>query len=218
MPLYFQIDSGGLSGRTLYAVVRPLGLQTVWDGAAFVAYVEADWPDYAVAVAEQGSTGTYFGEWPDAFAAGWYSFTVYDQAGGSPDVGADAQVGSKAIYYTPPETPVETDPVPAGEWVVPEVGADTRSSGTKTAAPGDLNLYAFNLGNLPHVLAGAVIAAVTITASPDGLTLSDPSFGGYRAFVRITGGTDGTDYTVAAAISLSDASSVNVTGLYRVRA
>ncbi len=71
------------SSETLYAIVRSrdaLVLQPSIPG--FVAYNGAFRNDYAIPLAEQGSSQHYVGSIP-AIDAGWYHVAVYHQAGGS---------------------------------------------------------------------------------------------------------------------------------------
>lgn len=86
----------GTAGRTLYAVVRN-ATGSVWNGAAFVAYNGANWTAYDVALAEQGSSGYYVGDFP-VVAAGVYQVEVRDQAGGSPAT-TDTLAGAGSVEW-----------------------------------------------------------------------------------------------------------------------
>jgi hypothetical protein len=74
----------GVTGRTLYAVVRNNGGE-VWNGSAFETYAGGNWTTYDVALTEQGSSGYYVGTFPALIvAAGSYQVESRDQSGGSP--------------------------------------------------------------------------------------------------------------------------------------
>lgn len=214
MPLYFQYDCGE-TGLNLYAVIRPQGLLTIWNGSAFVTYNALNWTSYDIALAEQGA-GTYFGEWPSSFAAGYYIVTIYRRIGGSPAT-TDTYLTSQSLYFTSGEAAAPASMVPAVEFVVPASDSTNPDCDPKTVRPSDLSRVAFNVGNLPQVAGGATISTCVITSSPSGLTLSDQAIGSARGFVTVTGGTSGTDYTLTAAISLNDGSAVNPNGVLRVR-
>lgn len=86
----------GATGKTLYSVVRnPTGL--VWDGSSLVAYNQANWSQYDIAMTEQAGSGYYTGPFP-AVAAGVYAVEVRERAGGSPAVG-DPLVGGGQVEW-----------------------------------------------------------------------------------------------------------------------
>lgn len=91
----------GVTGRTLYAVVRS-ATGSVWNGSAFAAYNGANWGTYAVTLAEEttgGSDGVYKGDFPALIAAaGVYNVEVRYRSGGSPAL-TDAVVGSGKIEW-----------------------------------------------------------------------------------------------------------------------
>lgn len=87
----------GVSGRTLYAVVRNTAGQ-VWNGTSFEAYNASNWATYDIALTEQSTSGYYVGNFP-AVAAGVYPVEVRHQSGGGPAVG-DTVVGDGAIDWT----------------------------------------------------------------------------------------------------------------------
>lgn len=86
----------GVTGRTLYAVVRS-ATAAVWNGAAFETYSGANWATYAVAMAEQGTSGYYAGNFP-AVAAGVYPIEVRDRSGGAPAT-TDPLAGSGGVEW-----------------------------------------------------------------------------------------------------------------------
>lgn len=89
--------SYGVSGLTLYSVIRTT-VGTVWNGAAFVAFVGANWSTYAVTMTEQGTSGYYVGNFP-IVALGVYNVETRVQAGGSPAL-TDLPAGSGIEEWT----------------------------------------------------------------------------------------------------------------------
>jgi hypothetical protein len=79
------------SGVTLYAIIRDAD-GAVWNGSAFAAYVTANLGTYDVAMTEQGTASRYYTVAVPALAAGLYTVTAYQQAGGAP-AETDAVVG-----------------------------------------------------------------------------------------------------------------------------
>lgn len=65
------------TGKHLYGVVVNSAGEA-WNGAAFEAIVNAHWATYANALAEQGTTGIYLGNFPSAItAADTYNVLLY---------------------------------------------------------------------------------------------------------------------------------------------
>lgn len=93
--------SHGVTGRTLYAVVRNSNALVWRDNAgAFEAFNAANWVDYDVILLEQGASGYYVGIFPVGItAAGAYPVEVRHQTGASPNVSpaTDPVVGT-ALY------------------------------------------------------------------------------------------------------------------------
>jgi hypothetical protein len=89
----------GVTGRTLYAVIRT-AVGTVWNTSTSLveAYNAADWTNYAVPVTEQGSSGYYTGNFPSP-AAGVYHVEIRDQSGGAPST-TDPIIGSGDVDWT----------------------------------------------------------------------------------------------------------------------
>lgn len=77
--------SYGISGKTLYAVVRN-SISQPWrtDTNVFEAYNSANWSKYAISLTEQGVNGYYAGTFPAAIAQGTFAVTAYQQIGGTP--------------------------------------------------------------------------------------------------------------------------------------
>lgn len=86
------------SGSTLYArILNRAGLW--WNGAAFVAYVAADYGNYDVAMAEQGASGVYVADFPAAIMTGGTYECYVHQAGGAPAEG-DLIVNTAKVDWT----------------------------------------------------------------------------------------------------------------------
>lgn len=76
-----------LSGATLYATIRN-GSGQYWSGEAFEDLNPANWGDYDIALSESAAGGHLSaGTFPAAVAAGAYTLEVFEQSGGSPDIG-----------------------------------------------------------------------------------------------------------------------------------
>lgn len=87
------IETTGATDQTLYAIIRrPDGL--VWNeqDQGWQAYGDGQWANYAVPLAEQGSSGYYRADFPDAASGYLTTEVVYIQGGGAPAVG-DAPAG-----------------------------------------------------------------------------------------------------------------------------
>lgn len=85
MPTYL-IEASYTPGANLYAVIHnPDG--TVWDAIAedWVAYVEGDWANYAIALTELGASGYYKATLPDVGNV-LTTEAIYLRQGGSPAV------------------------------------------------------------------------------------------------------------------------------------
>lgn len=88
-----------VSGATLYMLVRKLD-QQIFNGATFEAYVTANLGAYDIpSLAEQGTASRFYPfTFPGAIAAGLFSFTIFEQAGGSP-AETDLLVGVGFIHW-----------------------------------------------------------------------------------------------------------------------
>lgn len=83
-----EIQVAHLTAKTVYALVRN-ATGSVWQTttSTFVAYATADLANYDIALTEQGTASAlYAGTFPAA-AAGTYSVTAYERAGGAPAEG-----------------------------------------------------------------------------------------------------------------------------------
>ena len=84
------------AGSTNYAVINNASGQR-WNGTAFETFNGANWSNYVNALTEDrysgNGTGYYKSAFPSAIVAGRYTFTFYQQQGGSPAFG-DPTIGS----------------------------------------------------------------------------------------------------------------------------
>lgn len=76
--------SDTVSGSNIYATIRSRTNGYIWDGADLVVFVGANMANYDVACTEQGSTGYYDVDVPEALPAGQYMVVFYTRAGGTP--------------------------------------------------------------------------------------------------------------------------------------
>lgn len=86
---------------TVYAVINNASGQR-WNGTAFEVFNGANWSNYVNALTEDRYSGVgsgyYKGAFPSAIVAGRYTFTFYQQQGGSPAFG-DPTIGSGGPMY-----------------------------------------------------------------------------------------------------------------------
>lgn len=94
-----EIRGIGSSGNTLYArILNAAGLW--WNGSTFEAYAAANWANYRVAMAEQGSSGVYVADFPAGIdVGGTYDYFVHAQGGGSPAEG-DSVIENGHVDWT----------------------------------------------------------------------------------------------------------------------
>ena len=82
------IETGYITGRTIYVVIHYNG--QVWNTGTnlFENYNSAHWANYAISLNEQSGSGYYSASYPSQIAAGTLSTEViYQQTGGSPALG-----------------------------------------------------------------------------------------------------------------------------------
>ncbi|SIN70076.1 hypothetical protein SAMN05444166_0232 [Singulisphaera sp. GP187] len=85
------------TGANLYAQIEGGG--GVWNGTAYVAFVNADWATYATLVTETpAGSGRYVCQFPTASPPGNYSWSIYLRAGGSAALG-DVAIGQGDGYW-----------------------------------------------------------------------------------------------------------------------
>jgi hypothetical protein len=88
-------------GNTDYATIHN-GAGQYWNGTAFETFSGANWSNYVNTLTEDRSglngTGYYKGTFPGTISPGRYTFTFYQQNGGSPAIG-DPTIGSGGPMY-----------------------------------------------------------------------------------------------------------------------
>lgn len=89
------------AGSTDYAVINNASGQR-WNGTSFETFNGANWSNYVQALTEDrfsgNGSGYYKAAFPSAIVAGRYTFTFYQQLGGSPAFG-DPTIGSGGPMY-----------------------------------------------------------------------------------------------------------------------
>lgn len=93
--------TSAISGNTCYAVINNATGQR-WNGTSFEVFNGSNWSNYINALTEDRSggngTGYYKAPFPSTIVAGRYTFTFYQQVGGSPSLG-DPTIGSGGPMY-----------------------------------------------------------------------------------------------------------------------
>jgi hypothetical protein len=88
-------------GSTNYATIHNASGQ-YWNGTSFETFNGGNWSNYVTALTEDRSggngTGYYKASFPSGIMAGRYTFTFYQQEGGSPALG-DPTIGSGGPMY-----------------------------------------------------------------------------------------------------------------------
>ena len=88
-------------GSTDYATIHNASGQ-YWNGTSFETFNGANWSNYVTALTEDryssNGTGYYKATFPLTIVAGRYTFTFYQQNGGSPAIG-DSVIGSGGPMY-----------------------------------------------------------------------------------------------------------------------
>ncbi len=103
------------SGSTLYALVFNAAGQ-VWQLTTntFVAYVAANINNYDIVMPEIATaSGQYRGTFDADIAAGVYSVVLFEQAGGSPVVADDEQIGDTAKMIWDGSAEIDLDDIEA---------------------------------------------------------------------------------------------------------
>jgi len=89
------------AGSTDYAVIHNASGQC-WNGTSFESFNGANWSNYALPLVEDrfsgNGAGYYKASFPGSISAGRYTFTFYQQFGGSPAFG-DLTIGSGGPMY-----------------------------------------------------------------------------------------------------------------------
>lgn len=93
-----ELNIGGPSGGTLYAIIRRESDSFVWNGSAFVAWNNADIATYDVPLTDRG--GDYYSaDFPSAIAAGNYFVSYWEQAGATPATDDLKIPADEALYW-----------------------------------------------------------------------------------------------------------------------
>jgi len=85
------------TGQTLYCTIHDSTAKLA-NGASTEVYNGSNWTTYVNSLAEQGTTGYYFGAFPSYLPSGKYSIVFYQRAGGSAAI-TDPVIGSSQIYW-----------------------------------------------------------------------------------------------------------------------
>ncbi len=137
-----ELQTDYLTAKTVYFLLRN-SVGQIWNGAAFEAYVTANYANYDIAGTEQGTaSGYYVGNMP-AVAAGIYYLVAKEQTGGSP-AETDISIGAGEINWT--------------GTVVPSLSTVTLSSGLSFLASGGTYIASGAFVNVPlGTLSGLVV-------------------------------------------------------------
>lgn len=102
-----QLDS--VSGYNVYALIRN-DVSKIYNGTEYVTYATADYANYDVAMTEQGSTGTFVGNFPSTSAGGEYTVTYKRRIGGSPAEGDTTLATATYVWNDTSEEVTTTAP------------------------------------------------------------------------------------------------------------
>ena len=194
-----EIRAGNAPGLALYAcLVSPTGLMYNTATPGFEAFAAANWPAYAIPLAEQGTSGIYLGTVPAGVPAGLLLAPVYLRAGAAPALAADVQLdAAQCIPWAGSAlAPVQTGDAfarlgaPAGASIAADVA--TRSTYAGADTPGTATL----LQRLPGVVqpqSGDAFAAVA--AGPgSALVTGTIAAGSTGSAVLVSGLTAGLNF------------------------
>lgn len=86
--------------------------------------------------------------------------------------------------------------------------------------PGESRLYAVNFGFQPEIrdTGEALSGTPTVSSTPSGLTIGSPTISAAKVQFRISGGTDGIDYTLTVTTTTSGGNTLVETVTLKVRA
>ena len=139
-----------LAGKTVYAVVTNAAGQR-WNTAgtpAFENHNDANWGDYDVAAAPQGTSGRYQANMPAGIIiAGYYYVTFYEQAAGTPHITNDLKVGTGRIRWT---GSAELAPIEhAARHAHPRQPEHARRTHRPLVSPVDADIYGNHIADHP---------------------------------------------------------------------
>lgn len=93
-----ELRIGSVSGLTVYAAVLNENSR-IWNGSTFEVYTSGNYANYDVAIAEQGSSGIYIGDFPSGIVdEGHYEIFYFIQDGGAPAEG-DRILGTSSLDW-----------------------------------------------------------------------------------------------------------------------
>lgn len=157
------------TGKAVYLIVRNASFQP-FNGSIFANWVDGNYSTYALAMAEQGTSGLYTITFPSV-AAGNYIVEAHYQAGGTPviDATVDTVIGSDVVFYDGVSSPYGVGSVTLSSAehnqlfsIDPNfavVSSPVDQTGTLTLVEGDdysLNPITFTLTNSPDFTSAAV--------------------------------------------------------------
>lgn len=102
------VKNAGQSGLTEDFVIRNQSNE-IWNGSAFVTFNGSNWASYVIAMAEQGSTGFYYGTFPATISQGSYFITVHSRTTPATPAQTDEVIGSGTFNWTGTEEEFEVD-------------------------------------------------------------------------------------------------------------
>lgn len=187
-------------GLTVYAMIRPHGTASLWNGTAFVDYVQANWQTYAISATE-GPSGIYIGQWPTGIAEGLYDIPAYIRAGATP-ASTDTLRGQDSHYLT--TTAGEPDvPIFSAAWkLLSPASVDDVNETLFLRANGESAVLAFDLTMLLEIIAGQTVISLSLDAV-DGLTISDEWASRGYCGATFTGEASETAYSITGQAVLS---------------
>lgn len=149
------------TGATLYSVLRDRLTGKVWNTntVAFETYNSAHWGQYAIAMAEQTSSGYYTATRPAGTAGFLTSESIYQQGGGSPALG-DTPATNLGYSLGQNVAAISGDPLTAPTNLQAGLASETQgtvAAGVITASSFPTNLTNANAG----AYAGMTIRFVT---------------------------------------------------------
>lgn len=93
-----ELQADYIAGKVVYFLLRN-SVGSIWNGAAFEAYVTANYATYDIAATEQGTASGYYVATMPATALGVYYIVAKEQIGGGP-AETDITVGTGTIQWT----------------------------------------------------------------------------------------------------------------------
>jgi len=171
------------SGVTIYAVIHDQS-NNLWNGSSFEAYNSAHWTSYAIAFTEQGSIGYYSALVPAGIPVGSYSFTAYQQLGGTPAT-TDTPLGSRNFTVSAPyPTIITVSSLITSLRLLADDGPDSKvvyeEKITRATTPADGSNKIFRLSSIPVVTSSIYITIIGTGATyrtQTGFTLTDAANG-----------------------------------------